>query len=214
MKILCINTAFSETYVAVLNENQVITKKMDSSLKQSENVLGAVDYCLNNANVNLNKLDAIACVIGPGSFTGIRIGASLVKGFCQALPHIKKIEVNSLDLMAYEYLLANKPNNEFWVVLNGLSGNLFACKYSANGKRLLEPMLCYGEELALIDGLVVGLECEKLEICNAYINFSCHGLLNFVNSKIENDEYSQDFIPIYLRKSQAEAELANKNSNN
>ena len=53
MKILCLNTAFSETYVSVQNENLQAEKTMDSSLKQSENVLGAVDECLNKTNLQI-----------------------------------------------------------------------------------------------------------------------------------------------------------------
>ena len=85
MKVLCLNTAFSQTYVAVENNSAIETKTMDSSLKQSENVLGVVDECLCRAKIDISDLNYIACVIGPGSFTGIRIGASLAKGAISAV---------------------------------------------------------------------------------------------------------------------------------
>ena len=106
MNILCINTAFSNTYIAVQNGKEITYKSMDSSLKQSENVLGAIDECLVKANATLDNIDVISCVIGPGSFTGIRIGASISKGFCFAKNHIKKVPINSLDLLAYTFAKA------------------------------------------------------------------------------------------------------------
>ena len=213
MKILCLNTAFSETYVSVQNENLQAEKTMDSSLKQSENVLGAVDECLNKTNLQIKDLDVISCVIGPGSFTGIRIGASLVKGFCAPYPNVKKVQINSLDLLAYTYTKLNKPAQDFYVVLNGLSGNIFTCKYNKNGEQLTQPQLMFGDEILTLKGTVVGLKQEEYSICNQFVEFNTSDLLEYTRQKVENNEYSQDFTPLYLRKSQAEAELSKKNGN-
>ena len=56
MNILAINTAFKESYVAVKTNEKTITKQMDSSLKQSENILGLIDTTLFEANVNINNI--------------------------------------------------------------------------------------------------------------------------------------------------------------
>lgn len=213
MNILCINTAFNQTYIALQSGEVVKTKTMDSSLKQSENVLGAVDECLSSLNLKVADLDVIACVIGPGSFTGIRIGASLAKGFCMACPKIKKIQVNSLDLIAYTYAKFNNQNKDFWCAINGLSGNVFACKYDHMGLELLAPCMLSGEEINTLCGQVVGLKDEQFDICNKFVEFDANTLLSFVNNKILNNEFYDDFTPLYLRKSQAEAELEKKNAN-
>ncbi len=213
MNILCLNTSFSETYVAVKTNQNVSVKSMDSSLKQSENVLGAVDECLSKTNITPKNLDVISCVIGPGSFTGIRIGASLVKGICMACPNIKKIAINSLDLLAFEYIQTYAPNDDFNVVLNGLSGNIFMCKYNKDGKELLPSCMLFGDEINTLKGDIVGLKEENLDICNKFVEFDCNNLLKFTLQKIDAQEYSADFVPLYLRKSQAEAELDKKNGN-
>lgn len=210
MNILCLNTAFKNTYVAVNNNKKTVFKCVDSSLKQSENVLGVIDSCLTESKLTLENLNAVACVIGPGSFTGIRIGASMAKGFCMALPNLKKIQINSLDLLAFSYVQNNQPNQDFWVVLNALSGNLFACKYSSTGKTLTDYMMVFGEQLEQISGMVVGLKEEELSLCNAYAEFSCEHLLQFALNKAKEGGYANDFVPLYLRKSQAEAELDKK----
>lgn len=213
MNILCINTAFEQTYISLKNEEHIVTKTMNSSLKQSENVLVVIDDCLNNNNIELKDLNVISCVIGPGSFTGIRIGASLSKGFCMACPNIKKIEINSLDLIAYKFITTNNIKDDFYVVLNGLSGNIFACKYNNNGKQLIKPCLMFGDEISNLQGVVVGLKQENLDICNKFVEFDSKSLLNFTLNKMADNEYSNDFTPLYLRKSQAEAELDKKNEN-
>lgn len=214
MNILSINTAFSESYVSVTTSTHgFVYKHMDSSLKQSENILGLIDICLEKLKISLKNIDAIACVIGPGSFTGIRIGASIAKGFCTALPKIKRIAINSLDLLAFQKSKKGLTS-DFWVVLNALSGNLFACKYNKNGVRICEPMLVYGEELKNITGIVVGLQEESLEIATEYLSFSSEALAEFAIMLNSFEQDCQDFEPVYLRKSQAEAELDKKEKNN
>lgn len=211
MNVLSINTAFSDTNVTVQTSDMVKTKQMNSSLKQSENLLGVIDECLASAQISLNQIDVISCVIGPGSFTGIRIGASMAKGFCFALKNIKKIQINSLDLLAYSFVKKYKPNQDFWVLINALSGNLFARKYDCSGKPIQQPAMVFGEELSQISGIVVGLMDENLSICNEFISFSCEDLGEYTNRQIELGNFSDDFEPLYLRKSQAEAELEKKN---
>ena len=213
MKLLSLNTAFNETYVVVKAGEKIYKKTMDSSLKQSENVLGAVDKCLSDANLEIKDLDCIACVIGPGSFTGIRIGASLCKGFCMACKNIKKIEINSLDLLAFSFAKNEKPQSDFYVILNGLSGNIFVCKYNYEGNQITSPCLMFGEEINSLQGIKVGLKQEEYSICNKFIDFNCEDLLSFSLEKISKGEYSFDYVPLYLRKSQAEAELDKRNGN-
>lgn len=213
MNVMCINTAFSQTYVVVKSNNLIVEQTMDSSLKQSENVLNVVDYCLTNANLKIEDLNFISCVVGPGSFTGIRIGASLCKGFCMACQQVKKVQVCSLDLIAHTFVKQNNPTTAFYVALNGLSGNVFACKFNKYGERECEPYLASGDQIEQINGIVVGLKEEMFDICNNFVEFSTKELLDYSLEKIQKQELSADFVPTYLRKSQAEAELDKKNGN-
>lgn len=211
MNVLCINTAFNQTYVAVRTNTSFKQKTMDSSLKQSENVLGATNECLQNIGLKASDLDVISCVIGPGSFTGIRIGASLCKGFCMACKHIKKVQINSLDYLAYIFANNNKLCENFFVALNGLSGNLFVCEYDKTAKPIGQAQMIFGDDISKLYGIVVGLDDEQLDVCNNYISFDASSLLAYTLQKIDQEEYSNDFVPLYLRKSQAEAELEKKN---
>ena len=71
----------------------------------------------------------------------------------------------------------------------------------------------FGDEISNLQGVVVGLKQENLDICNKFVEFDSNSLLNFTLNKMADNEYSNDFTPLYLRKSQAEAELDKKNEN-
>jgi len=211
MNILAINTAFSESYVSVLSNNKKVYRQMDSSLKQSENILGIIDNVLNDVNIKVKDISSIACVVGPGSFTGIRIGASIAKGFASAFNHINRICINSLDLLAYTY--SKQAKGDFSVVLNALSGNLFVCNYNASGERLCEPFLANDKNLNNLCDIAVGLLEENLETCNNFVSFTSEELLEYAIMQAAKQNFSVDFAPVYLRKSQAEAELEKKENN-
>ena len=214
MNFLCLNTCFNETYLALEVNQKNIYKSMDSSLKQSENVLSIIEEAFVQANISFKDLDYVSCVVGPGSFTGIRIGASLLKGACFPYPKIKKIEINSLDLLAYTYSKINTNKQNFWVLLNALSGNYFARKYNFDGTAIGDPLLLKTEQVTNISGDIVGLKQENLDVCNKYVNFSCEVLLDYTKQMYSEGKFSNDFIPLYIRKSQAEVELERKHGNN
>jgi tRNA threonylcarbamoyladenosine biosynthesis protein TsaB len=89
------------------------------------------------SGIPLNKVHAVACSIGPGSFTGIRIGLAMAKGLCMTLG-ISLVPVPTLDALAYA------AREDAWrlgaagiiSVVNAGSGKLYWCRYSADGFRL------------------------------------------------------------------------------
>lgn len=214
MRILCINTAFANSDVAIKCDEITDTIALPSSAKQSENILCAVDELLTKNNLNIQQFDAMSCVVGPGSFTGVRIGVGLVKGMKLAKPQTKLISICSLDLMAHIWL-KNNPQNDYWCVLNALSGNIFACKYDKQGNRLITPKMMFGDELLQIKGQVVGTQEECIELATDKITLDATSLLDYSVCKYNNGEFCEEneFLPIYLRKSQAECQLEQKNGN-
>lgn len=213
MNILALNTAFSNSDVAVLYDNKKDYVSLDSNAKQSENILVCVDNLLKKQNADIQNIDVMSVVVGPGSFTGIRIGVGLVKGMSVAKPSLKLVGICSLDLMAYSF---ENPKSDFWCVLNALSGNLFACKYSSQRKRLCEPKMLDSKEIGELSGTVVGLKQENLEVCTHFVEFNPQTLLEYTLSEcLENNFVSENnLLPIYLRKSQAEVSLDNGNKKN
>lgn len=214
MNILALNTAFAYSQVAVDFGGKKSYLSVDSSAKQSENVLVCIDKILNDNNKHINDIDCLSVVVGPGSFTGIRIGVGLCKGMKVAISRLKLISICSLDLMAYIY--SKNAQSDFYCVLNALSGNIFVCKYDKTGNRLDEPkMLTDGDLDVLKKYKCVGLKGENLEMTTSTVEFSSETLLKMSILKAEKNEFVEEneLLPIYLRKSQAEIGLELKDAN-
>lgn len=206
MKVLCLSTAFKEAQVIVFDGEKQFCKVLESSAKSSENVLPMIEEMLGLANVKINEIDVIGVVSGPGSFTGLRVGAALMKGFCAVFPHIKVVAVNSLELMGYEWQKNSGNCGDFCVIQNALGGRFFVKCYQ-NGR--------FGDD-ALVRELPemkkIGLNLENLSEADGYVVLTPKALLDFVLSKIEQQEFvsAESFEPVYLRLSQAEENLLTK----
>ncbi len=101
MKILAIDTATDICAVAVTDDLNLITEYR-AALKRAhaERIIGAIDIVMQDAKLSISDLDGIAVSIGPGSFTGLRIGLSVVKGLTFD-PAIPVVAVVTLDAIAY-----------------------------------------------------------------------------------------------------------------
>lgn len=85
MKLLAIDTSTAVLSVAIGDENGVIhTKYLDNGLTHSQTLLTLVDDLLNESKLSINNINKLVVANGPGSFTGIRIGMSFVKGLAFA----------------------------------------------------------------------------------------------------------------------------------
>lgn len=79
-KILSIDASTEACSVALLNGNEVIEDYRLAPRQHAALLLPMVEKLLVDASLSLNQLDAIACNVGPGAFTGIRIGVSVAQG--------------------------------------------------------------------------------------------------------------------------------------
>ncbi len=100
MRVLGIDTSTSCGSIGLIQDEDVISEYLlNVSTTHSERLLGAIDLVLRNAGFALEDLDGIALALGPGSFTGLRIGVSTVKGLAYAVR--KPVAgVSTLDVLA------------------------------------------------------------------------------------------------------------------
>lgn len=105
MKILHIETSSKNCSVAISQGADLLClcEEISENYKQSESLHTFVEWALEGAGMSLTDLDAICLGKGPGSYTGLRIGASSAKGFCFGL-QIPLIAVNSLESMTEPFL--------------------------------------------------------------------------------------------------------------
>ena len=212
MKVLALNTAFSNSDVALFYDDKKDYVSLESSAKQSENVLVCTDNLLKRNNISIKDIDTMAVVVGPGSFTGIRIGVGLVKGMYMANKNLKLVSICSLDLMAHIFAQTN-TKKEFWCIIDALSGNIFVCKYNEKGERITEPQMLTGDNINELSGTIVGLKSDNLDISTNQIEFTPQALMSLALCKIKNNDFTEEnkLLPIYLRKSQAEIGIENAN---
>lgn len=98
--ILGIETATTICSVALSKDGQQIAiKEEGGSYSHAEKLTPFIEAVLQEANMSLKEIDAIAVSKGPGSYTGLRIGTSTAKGLCYAL-NIPLISVSTLQAMA------------------------------------------------------------------------------------------------------------------
>lgn len=100
MKILSVETAGSICAVALTEDNKLIQEELlDDGNTHSVKLMPLIDKLLSETNTKISDIDLFACDIGPGSFTGIRIGVSTVKAFMD-VTNKKAVGITSLENLA------------------------------------------------------------------------------------------------------------------
>lgn len=101
MKTLCIDTSSKICAVAILDNDKLVKKiELNNGLTHSESLMPIIKDIFEETNLTLNDINLLICDIGPGSFTGIRIGIATVKAFSDSF-NIPIIGVSSLTSLAY-----------------------------------------------------------------------------------------------------------------
>lgn len=105
MKILALDTSGPNCSVSIIDDNKIIADfTINNGTTHSQNLVPMVDQALKFANIELADIDVFACSIGPGSFTGLRIGIATIKGFAQSLD---KPVLSVPTLLALAYNISN-----------------------------------------------------------------------------------------------------------
>ena len=215
--ILCLNTCFRSAEIVVAGERAEF-ERVDANCKHSEHVLPEVEKVLERANLGVKDVDVLGVCVGPGSFTGIRIGVALVKGFgfSRDLPCVA---FNSFEVIAEQYFLNQKEADEVVVVLDGLGGFVFVSKLGRKGEVLVEPTCM---SLAEMTEFIKQNSCEyvchdddKNKFALKSVELTQAAYENVLNRKllVGKTVSCAEISPLYLRKSQAEVELEKKNAN-
>jgi len=100
MKVLGIDTSTMSGSIGLIQDEGILSDYLlNISVTHSERLLDAIDLVLRKANVAIEELDGFAISLGPGSFTGLRIGVSTVKGLSYATRK-PVVGVPTLDILA------------------------------------------------------------------------------------------------------------------
>ncbi len=229
MKILALDSSATVASVALCDGERLLAEyTVNNGNTHSETLLPMVEAVLANFSLTAKDIDLFAASTGPGSFTGVRIGAATLKGL--AFGSDKPcVGVSTLEALAYN-LIAHK--GLICPVMNARRSQVYAALFRSDGQTLerlmpdsaiaiseLDEKLCgYGEEIMLCgDGYSItksGLERtstgktpERLIHQSAY-SVAAVAHLAYKNGLAVSDG---ELKVNYLRPSQAERELMNKN---
>lgn len=229
MKILAIDTATEVCSVAILeNDNVIKEKTLNAVNTHSVALMPLIQDILKECNLTINDIDLFACDKGPGSFTGIRIGLSTVKAFCDVT---NKPCVGITSLEGFAYKLKNYSNPDFYIcsLLNANHNNAYCGIFNFDKGNLVQFHDYFSDSIDKIIEVVNQLEkniffvgncgilykdmiqsdcVKKFEIDNN-INISAIDIGRAAFDKFTLGTYGDsDFLtPLYLKKSSAELSL-------
>ncbi|MBR1803046.1 MAG: tRNA (adenosine(37)-N6)-threonylcarbamoyltransferase complex dimerization subunit type 1 TsaB [Clostridia bacterium] len=252
MRILSLDTSSKNASVAILENQEVIIELNNNDEKtHSQKLMPMIDEAFQKTNLTLDDISLIACCVGPGSFTGLRIGIATAKAFADS-KNIPVVAVNSLEGLAYNLhqkglvcsLLDAKNGNVYcglFELCENASGSLtvqkqdltFLAFRNANNEfsnqnllKFLEenstiflnamPIYFVGDGSVVFHNLIASLPLQnqnKILFANEQQNIaSSISIAQIGYTKYKNGDYGNSDIlcPVYLRKSQAEIALEQK----
>jgi tRNA threonylcarbamoyladenosine biosynthesis protein TsaB len=227
VNILAIDTATEILSAALKTEKGQWYLEIDAGLRHSELLMEMCDTITKMADISQKDLHLIACMQGPGSFTGLRIGFSAAKGISTAL-NIPFISIPTLDCMAHPH--------QFWQgyvlpVIDAKKQCFFTALYHQNeilhdyADIPIEEILSFlpNDKPVFVCGPAAELFCKRvgeLPITQNVVQ-NTQKVSGYAKSLLEKAEkqYIMNGMkgdsavsgPLYLRKSDAELEAASKN---
>ncbi len=217
MKILHIETSSKNCSVSISDGEKLlcVCEEVSENYKQSESLHTFVEWALEGAEITLKDLDAVSLGMGPGSYTGLRIGASSAKGFCYGLK-IPLIAVNSMETMIepfldqkFDYIIPLLDARRMEVYTAAFEGNSGKMLTETEAKILEETSFQeFADKKVIFVGDGASKAQEILQLSNAEFNANVYPSAKYLvkkatekfnNSEFENVAY---FEPFYLKEFQ------------
>lgn len=195
MKFLAIDTSGPRLLVAADNGVETVLSDRECALQHSVLLMDEVASVLSRARMTLSDCDLLACTVGPGSFTGIRIGISAVKGMAFGADR-PALAVTSFDVLAY----ADRGEKKIAAVDAG-----HGCVYAKGYGVALEAGHYPAEQIAELSretGAEI-LSSGPLPLPAKQVN-AAEGLAEAVRVLAGGAQSADALAALYLRKSSAE----------
>ncbi len=114
-RILCVDTSSFICSVSVFeNLSLISSNSIEVEKSHSKLIIQLIDQSLKDAKIKINEVDAFAVSMGPGSYTGLRIGVSTIKGLCYSLEK-PLISINTLEILSKSALNHINNYNDFFI---------------------------------------------------------------------------------------------------
>ncbi len=221
MKILSLDASTMTAGVAVIENNEILGEiAIHSKVTHSQKLMVIVDQLLHNLNMTIDTFDAIAVSVGPGSFTGVRIGMATAMGLSRA-HNIGLIGVSSLEGLVHN---ATDFDGTIIPLQDARRSQVYTALFK-NHERVTEDMAISVDELinqikelnepVLLIGPDAGKFIEEIDSAvSAPVILAAPQHLNPRASSIafiaQYQSVTDEIKPNYVRKSQAEVTYEEK----
>lgn len=218
MNILAIESSALAAGAAVVTDSLVVSEQMtQNKLTHSQTLMPMVDAAIQGAGLTLSDIDLFACTIGPGSFTGLRIGVTTAKTLAYATGK-KVVGINTLETLAFgigptPYMICpvldarrDRVYRAMYRCENGAVTQMLppeAEEIQTLTERLSQPTVFVGDAASIFEGK------QHAIIAPPHLCMS-RAAATAVLAKGKTPIEPQMLNPIYLQLSQAERELIQK----
>ncbi len=232
MKILALECSATPASVAILEEGKILASSyVNVKLTHSQTLLPMIENTLKASLTDINNIEGFAISNGPGSFTGVRIGISAIKGLAIA-KNIQCVGVSTLRAMAENYIdidcyvcavmdaRCNQVYNAIFDIKNGNVTRLcedraLMCDELIKELEILsqkgKPIVIVGDGTDIFYPQCLDIKnIKKSHPKSRFQNAVGVGLVALEEFKSGNSVSSEELLPVYLRLPQAERELKEK----
>jgi tRNA threonylcarbamoyladenosine biosynthesis protein TsaB len=218
-----IDTSTPQTSVAIGTEHEIVARASVAGPARQESVTPLLQDLLDRSELRLSQLGGVAVGIGPGLFTGLRVGVETAKTLAQ-VAGLPIVGIASLDTLAY---MVRHSSRRIVSVIDARRGEVFSAIYRAvpggvvrergyevhAPDRLVAELLALpGEVLAVGNGAM--LYRDVLEEVGSRVEFAstvaahpdAAAMVELAVPRFLREEHDRlfDLVPLYLRKSDAE----------
>jgi tRNA threonylcarbamoyladenosine biosynthesis protein TsaB len=225
MKILAVDTATRSCSVAIVDQGSLLAEMTAvSGQTHSKHLMDMIHTVLQTANLAVSDVDGWAVSAGPGSFTGLRIGMSTIKGL--AVASGKPVAgVSSLEVLAWQMLPCS---DLICPMLDARKGQVYCARYRLGSGALVqelpvavlspadavhdidEPCVFVGDGAQHYETVIVSSLGDRARIAHAgrhVIRASSVAWLSLERFESGDSEDLARLVPCYIRKSDAELKL-------
>jgi len=188
MNSLAIDTSTKKANVCLKYGHKLTNESIDNEITHSEKLLPLIDKVLNSENKTLKDLTHLACTIGPGSFTGIRIGIATIKAFAKAL-NTPVFAVSSLDVLAY----INTDDDYVISIMDAKNSRIYYSIYKIIRKTHDNVLIPYLEKISDYCNDTIDVALEKISTILNKENTSASSI-SIIGDCV--DMYKENFIDV------------------
>lgn len=228
MKLLAIETSGKLCGACILENSKIIDKlELNNGLTHSESLMPLIQELLEKNSLKISDFDAFVCDIGPGSFTGIRIGVATVKAFVDCFEKIQYTGISSLEALAFN----SNNNGLICSIIDAKNDNCYYALYNLNDNNYIEIL----PPIAASINEMLNCLSKYSDKSITFVGDGVSSYKNIINENIQNAEFLSDDLnniktsnlalagfnriysnntlelsPMYLKKPQAQRQLEEK----